>query len=75
MVRAVWSYILFSGQDKAIVFMDPQQLWLPAQDLPKIKPDYISTMEGEEEELINSYPWLRSYGQLMASGGERVGIL
>lgn len=27
------------------MLMDSQQLWPPAQDLPKIKPAYISSME------------------------------
>lgn len=30
--------MLSSGQDLAVIFMTSQQLWLPEQDLYKIKP-------------------------------------
>lgn len=39
--------MLPSGRDIAVAPLNPRPLWLPTQDLPKIKPIKNSTMDQE----------------------------
>lgn len=58
------------GHDLAIAHMNPQQLWLPTQDLCKIK-----SVEKLLCGLGRAPRTLRSYGQLMAAEQEGITFL
>lgn len=57
------------GHNRTTILMNAWQLWLPAQDQARQHPG-VKERGGHEPP-----PRLRSYGQLMASGGGRVSSL